>query len=114
MSATVRPSFDVLYRGLPSRMELVVDAAHPLFEDVGIDLRRRQIRVAQHHLDRAQVGTALQEVRGKGMSQSVRAQRPCKARLLRIALQDLPETNTRQSSTAATRAHEEPHALPLS
>ena len=43
--------------------------------DVGIDLRRRERGMAEVFLDGAQVGAALDEVRGGTVSQSVRRQR---------------------------------------
>ncbi len=44
----------------------------PLVQDVSVDLRRCQIRMSQHDLNRAQVGAAGQEVGRKGMAESVR------------------------------------------
>ena len=35
--------------------------------DVGVDLRRRNIGVAEHRLDRAQIGPALEQMRCKGV-----------------------------------------------
>ena len=54
---------------------IVVDGAQPGIEDVRVDLRRRQVRVTEHHLDGAQVGAALEQVRRERMAQDVRAQR---------------------------------------
>jgi len=42
-------------------MEAVVEVAQPTFVDVRIDLRRRDVGVAQHHLHGAQVGTVLEQ-----------------------------------------------------
>ncbi len=94
-------------------VELVIDRPHPLFEHVRVDLRRREIRVAEHHLDRAQIGAALEQVRRKRMPQHVRAERAATARLPRVALQDLPEPDARQAGPAAARVDEQPRALPL-
>ncbi len=55
-------------------MELVVHGSKPRLEHVGVDLGRRQVRVAEHHLDGPQVGAALQEMRREGMPQDVRAE----------------------------------------
>src|SRR5512137_1562728 len=52
-------------------MELVVDAAKPVPADVGIDLRRRDLAVAEHELDRAQVRPALEQVRRERMPEDV-------------------------------------------
>ena len=46
-------------------MEPVVEGAHARLEHVGVDLRRGQIRVPEHHLDGPQIRTAIEEVRRK-------------------------------------------------
>ncbi len=43
-------------------MELVVHRAQPRFEHMRIDLGGRQIGVAEHHLDHAQIGAAIPQV----------------------------------------------------
>ena len=43
----------------------------PIIEDVGVDLGRGDVGMAQQHLDRAQVGAIVQQMRGKGMAQRV-------------------------------------------
>ena len=55
-------------------MKSVVDRPQARLEHVRINLRRRQVGVAQHHLDGAQVGTAIEQMRRKRMPQHVRAQ----------------------------------------
>ena len=60
--------------GLTARVKLVVHRAQARIQDVRINLRRRQVGMAQHHLDRAQVGAALEQVRGKRMPQDVGTQ----------------------------------------
>ena len=40
--------------------------------DVRVQLRRRQVGVPEHLLDRAEVGAAFEEVRGEGVAQQVR------------------------------------------
>ena len=47
------------------RVELIVNGAHALLEHVCVDLRGREIGVAQHHLDGSEVCTALEEMRRK-------------------------------------------------
>ena len=81
-----------------ARVKLVVDGAQPRIEDVRVDLRRRQIAVAEHHLDRAQVGAALEQVRGERMPQHVRAERARHTGPLAVLLQDLPEADARQAA----------------
>ena len=78
-------------------MELIVDAAHALLEDVRVDLRRGQIGVTEHHLNGAQIGAALEQMRRERVPQHVRAQGLRQTRLPRVALQNLPEPDTRQS-----------------
>ena len=56
-------------------MGAVVDAAQALAVDVAVDLRRRERRVAEQLLDRAQVGAALEQVRREGVAQAVRVRR---------------------------------------
>ena len=43
---------------LRQRMGRLDELAHPLIQDVGINLRRRDIGVAQHLLKRPQIGAA--------------------------------------------------------
>jgi hypothetical protein len=44
-------------------MGLRVRGPHMVLRDVRVDLGRTQVRVAQHRLDRAQVGPAAEQVR---------------------------------------------------
>src|SRR5581483_3188166 len=76
---------------LRTRMVAVVHRAHAMLQHVRVNLRRREIRVAKHQLDCAQVGAALQQVRREGMTQHVRADGRAQACLARIRLEDLPE-----------------------
>ena len=61
-------------------MKTIVQRPHPRIEDVRVDLRRRQIRMAEHHLDRAQVGAALEQMRRERVAQHVRAELTREAR----------------------------------
>src|SRR5688572_4999962 len=90
--AAAMPASNASGTSLRTRMKLVVDITHPLFEDVRVDLCGGQVRVPQHHLNGAQVGTALQQVRGKRVSKHVGADRRFQARLPRVRLQDFPES----------------------
>jgi hypothetical protein len=54
-------------------MEPIIDRTETCFEDVRVDLRRREIGMAEHHLNRAQVGATLEEVRGERVPKHVRA-----------------------------------------
>jgi hypothetical protein len=51
-----------------SWMKLPVDCLEPGTIDMSIDLRRRDIGVAQHRLDRSQVGASFKQVRGERMT----------------------------------------------
>src|SRR2546423_1090248 len=88
------------------RMKTVVHRPHPLLKDVRVNLRRREIRVAQHHLDGTQIGATLEEMGGERMTQHVRAERRGDACAPPIRLQHLPEAAARQSSSAAPRVDE--------
>jgi hypothetical protein len=44
----------------------------PFFDYMGIDLRRRDVGMAEHQLDRPQIRATLQQVRGKTVSQHMR------------------------------------------
>ena len=49
-------------------MELPVDLFKVSTIQVGVNLRGRYIRMAQHTLNRAEIRTAFQKVSGKGMT----------------------------------------------
>ena len=53
-------------------MRPVVDAAKVPAVDVAVDLRRRERAVPEQLLDHAQVGAALEQVRGERMAEAVR------------------------------------------
>ena len=54
-------------------MQVAHHRRHPLLEDVRVDLRRRDVGVAEQRLKHAQIGAAREQMRGKGMAQDVRA-----------------------------------------
>lgn len=56
-----------------ARVRAAVGAAQPLDRDMGVDLRRRKIRVPEQFLHRAQVGAPLEQVRGRRVPQPVRS-----------------------------------------
>ncbi len=72
-------------------MVLGVQVLQALAGDVRIDLGGRQIAVTQEHLHHAQVRAVIEQVGCKGMAQGVRRQFLLDARLLGIALDDVPE-----------------------
>ena len=57
---------------LSQRVMLLDKASQPLLDDVGIDLRGRDIGMAQELLHGAQIGPPLQQMTGKGMTQNMR------------------------------------------
>ncbi len=93
-------------------MKAIVDRPEPRFEYMRVDLCRRKIGVAEHGLNGAQIGAVLQQVRGKRMAEDVRAERPRNAGLLRVLLEDLPESYARKR--AASCVEEQPCWKPRS
>src|SRR5439155_10417662 len=55
-----------------TRMRAVVDTAQPLAVDVAVHLGRRQRRMTEQLLDRAQVGAALEQVRRERVPKPMR------------------------------------------
>jgi len=47
-------------------VHLIVEGAEPSLVDVGIDLRRADVGMAEHGLDSAEVGAVVQQVGGNG------------------------------------------------
>ena len=60
--------------------------------DMRVDLRRRDVGMAEHGLDRTQVSAVFQQVRGKRMPQGMRRDVAVDPRLPGAALDNLPET----------------------
>ena len=48
-------------------METFVNLLQSFPDDMGVDLRRRNLRMPEHHLNGAQVRTSFEKVRCKGM-----------------------------------------------
>src|SRR2546428_10717155 len=92
------------------RVEAIVDRAQPRLEHVRVDLRRREIGVAEHHLNRAQIGAAFEQMRCEGMPHDVRAERTRQAPLTPVPFEDLPEADARQR--AAPRVDKQDLANP--
>ena len=64
--------------------------AQPVVLNMGIDLCRRDVRMPQHLLHAAQIGTMGEEMRREGVAQHMgRQQRRIKPRLQRQILQQL-------------------------
>src|SRR4051812_20833735 len=74
---------------------------------MGVDLRRGDIRVAEHRLDAAQVGAAVEEMRREGMAQDVRRDaRRVDPRRERQLLQELPAALPGEPPAGAARREE--------
>jgi len=54
-------------------MQIAHKAFEPLFQHVGIDLRGRDVGVAEQRLHHAQVGAIVQEVTGESVAEHMRA-----------------------------------------
>ena len=71
-------------------MQVAHQALQPLLDYMGIDLRSRDIGVAEQRLHDAQIGAVMQEVAGEGVAQHVRGDQPrrearCGRQLLQVA-----------------------------
>jgi hypothetical protein len=53
---------------LSKRMMLFDEPSQPLLDDMGVDLRRRNVGVAEELLHRAKIGATLEEMAGKSMT----------------------------------------------
>ena len=63
----------------------------PLLIDMGVDLRRRYVGVAQHLLDDSQIRAVAEQMRCEAVSQKVRINVLFQADPLRVLLNDLPD-----------------------
>ena len=90
---------------------LLMYLLQPLPGDMGVDLSRRDVGMAEHDLDGSQVRTMFEEVTRKGMSQRVGIDLFPDARCQAEALDDLPETLSREGLSA--RIEEQVGCAPL-
>src|SRR5277367_4081778 len=95
-------------RASSSRVMRFINLLQPLFNHVGINLRRRNVRVTQHQLHRPQIRPALQQMRGKAMSQHVWRQRHAQTRAPSVRRQNLPHTDPAERH--ATSIHKQRRA----
>ena len=56
---------------LSSRMMLLMQRFQSCLRDMGVNLRGGKVGVAEEHLDHAQIGTVVEQVRGEGVAQGV-------------------------------------------
>ena len=89
------------------------DRSHAVVQDVGIELRRRNVRVTEKHLKRAQVGAAGQHMGCESVAQDVGADASrIDPGLDRKLLQKLAQTLSRQVTLLGGRGGKEPLGLP--
>ena len=74
--------------------------------DVGVDLSRREIRVAEHGLDAAEIGPVLEQVRRETMAQLMGTDGPADASRFRIAADQDPDPLPAQMVALSARKHE--------
>ena len=67
----------------------------PLLIDMRIDLRRRNIGVAEHFLNNPQIGAVPEKMRRETMAEKVRVNVLIKPGAPRVLLHDLPDTRRR-------------------
>src|SRR5205823_13990192 len=66
-----------------------------LLIDVGINLGRGDVGMAEHFLDDAQIGAITEQVRGKTVSQEMRVNVRCQAGFFGVFLHTLPDAHRR-------------------
>src|SRR6476660_3395128 len=86
-------------RYLRPRMELLVNLPQILAVDMRVDLRRRDVRVAEHLLHGAKVGAALQKMRRERMPQGVRRDVLLYAGRFHVPAEDLPGTHAAERTS---------------
>ena len=69
--------------------------------DVRVNLRRCDVRVAEHFLDDAQVRAVAQQMRGEAVAEQMRIHIEIEPGVLRDLLHDLPDAHRREFSPAA-------------
>src|SRR5665213_1193894 len=96
------------------RMRLGDQAFQPLALHMGIDLRRRDVGVAEHLLNAAQIRAAVDQVAGEGVAQHMRRQfRRIEPGGERQLLEQLPATPPRQMAGGAARRKEPARSGPV-
>src|SRR5262245_6344740 len=88
-----------------ARMERAVDFTEITPVEMGVDGGGGDRRVTQQLLDHAQVGPALQQMRGERMPQRVRVDPHRQPRGAGVAAQDLPEPYAAERPTARVDEH---------
>ena len=78
---------------LRARVESAMHGFEALLIDVGVNLRRGNIRVTEHFLDDPQIGSVAQQVRGERMSKQMRINIKVDSSALRAAFHNLPDAH---------------------
>src|SRR5215510_2560567 len=100
------PSFRRLFSVAPlSWMMAPVNFLEPCAIHMGVNLRRRDIRMTQHRLHRAQIGTSFEKMGGKRMAQGMRRYPLLDAGGQRVTANELPESLPRQRPARAVDKH---------
>src|SRR5260370_37961318 len=86
------------HAALCTRVMRFINLLQPLLDDMGINLRGRNIRVAQHELDGTEVRAALKQMRGKTVPQHVRCERHTQTGEPSIGREYLPDADAAQRS----------------
>ena len=68
----------------------------PLLIDVGINLRRRNVGMAEHFLDNAQIGAVAEQMRGETVPEQVRINVRFQSGMFRVFFHDLPDAHRGQ------------------
>src|SRR5262249_50864368 len=97
-------------RLLRSWMKPVVHLTQPGLEHVGVDLRGREVGMAEHGLNGPQIGSALEQMRRERVAQHVRTEVTANAGPAPVGLERLPEAKAREFLTFSA-AQEEPRPL---
>src|SRR5258708_33862847 len=78
-----------------------VNLLQPVLDHVGINLRSGNVRMAEHKLDRPQIGATLQKVRRKTMPKHVRLDGPAQTCTPPVRRQNLPDADATERASPA-------------
>ena len=81
-------------------MSGIIGAFQPLRCHMGVNLSRRKTGVAKKGLNTAEIGSIIEQVRGKGVAQLVRAECRGESCLADIILKQKPDGTVTESRTA--------------
>ena len=79
---------------LRARMKLAMDSLQPLLIDMGVDLRRRYVGVAQHLLDDSQIRAVAEQMRCEAVPELVRINIFFQPGTLGVLFHDLPDAGS--------------------